>query len=578
MEAMEVNKMETINNENEQVTNEDENILTDEKQILALDVNSSEVKYAISEVVNTIMKNDAEFKNILRNGNIVPFYINKRDEIIYFIYDENTYKNSFSDLITKRNLIRNSILNNGYNYRIEVIAAPTSKVQLIITTYFTTDKMTTNKEIITEENLRIDNETMREATAIISEAISKHASDIHFSSKGETGFVKIRINGQLITFLTKPRMEIAKIIRYLMNLAHVSNPDPIVPANGRFSMLVNGDVYDFRFASIGIYPSDIHSVMAVVRILYKDKRTLDDLGFEDVQKQKLLDSIQREGIIILSGPTGSGKTTTMYALLDAADLKGKKVITIEDPPEILREQFDQIEVRPRRGITWEEALRISLRLDPDVLIIGEIRDSLAADIAIQAAITGHTVLTTIHVDKVEDIPQRFIQLATGAESHIAISTVAASITAMVSQRLIKKLYRTGDATNTAQELPISQYYLDKFSKQGYNIAWDRDEIKDIFNDVYYRSFYPNPDATDLSKGYYGGYDMSKNGRTVIAEVVTQTDELRKLIESKAEPSKIREYLRNLELANPRQHISMISHAVKKMNEGLISIKDVGIYL
>ncbi|MEM3422941.1 MAG: ATPase, T2SS/T4P/T4SS family [Conexivisphaerales archaeon] len=548
------------------------------EEILNFDINSLEVKSSITKFYEYM--NDY-IASIMVKNRVVPFYYDDSLKKMYLLCDAKLWQGRYPQLMSIINTIKD-VLKSDFEF--EPIFAPSTKVYLVISNYFREDASSQNVVIVEES--KVDNATIQEVNGIIEEAINKHASDIHFSAKGERGTVRLRINGELIDFMVRPSNEIAKMIRHLTDVSHVTTTDPVAPAHGRFTKVIKGETYDFRFASIGVYPVDTQAITAVVRILYKEERSLDDLGFEEQQKSVLLDAVNREGIIIFSGPTGSGKTTSMYALLDAAKLEGKKILTIEDPPEIVRDRFDQIEVREARSITWENALKTCLRMDPDILIIGEIRDSLAADIAIQAAITGHTVLTTIHVDRVEDIPQRFAQLAMAGESKISISTVAASISALVSQRLVKKIYK-----EKAKSMYLTPYYIEKLKLEGYNIVWEREEADaDPFGNIYAEVLYPDPNASDLSKGYYKGYDMTKNGRTVIAEVVPKTDELRKLIESEAEASEIRKYLKELEKKTTtyevsegktvlvHSHISMISHAIKKINQGIISIVDVEKYI
>ncbi|MEM3827598.1 MAG: ATPase, T2SS/T4P/T4SS family [Conexivisphaerales archaeon] len=540
-----------------------------------IDIMDIEVKKA----VEAVQKSNWQMGDTLRYYRIAPVLVDEDQEFdtVYFAYDLNFWRANTHKLNTIQQRIQ--YLSKDKIHAI-FIGTSTTKVQMLLSTYFSDVSF---KEQSFTEDVKIDNTTIHKVNALIEDAILRHASDIHLNVKGDQGIIKFRINGELLTFISDRGEEVKKMIRHLMDLSQVVSTDPVAPSSGRFTKYIRGERFDFRFHSIGIYPPETYSVTAVVRILYKDNRSLDDLGFEPEQKERLIDVIQREGIIIFSGPTGSGKTTSMYALLDAARslIEGKKILSIEDPPEILRDMFEQIEIREARGITWEGALKSCLRLDPDILIIGEIRDSLSAETAIQAAITGHTVLTTIHVDKVEDIPQRFIQLARGQTQTISLSTIAASISALISQRLIKKIYLP-----EAIKGPIFPYIREKIIQLGYNIGEVHDEYFDLPPEVYY----PNPNANDLAKGYYKGYDMSKNGRTVIAEVVRVDDNMRKMIENNADPSEIRKYLRDLEQKTQtyylddgttvinHTHISMIMQAIKKINQGLISIKDVEKYL
>lgn len=387
---------------------------------------------------------------------------------------------------------------------------------------------------------------------VILDAIAKHASDIHIEifRKGQ---VRFRVNGMLRVYTEMSVSDAQSLIRTFLNDAQLDVSDLVTPQDGMFQKRVAGEIYSFRVNTIGVFTPTGYSVPTMVmRILYKNSnKKLENLGFEDSQLHNFKKMINREGIIVITGPTGSGKTTTLYALLDNLALNDKKVVSVEDPPEIASNKVTQIKIMPERGITWEKALQDSLRMDPDIILIGEIRSRKAAEIVMQAAITGHTVLTTIHTNGVESIVERFIQIAGKDSPTVNAQTLAYSLIGLVSQRLVKKI-------RAKVAVP-----LDTETRKKLSMLHILDKIKQPCM---------LPDGTVTDENTYKGYDMTANGRTVVAEVVNNNADFMRVLRKK-DPSIIRQYLNS-----KKNHITLTDHAIMKVNRGEVSLFDIMPYI
>ncbi|HTY82037.1 MAG TPA: GspE/PulE family protein, partial [Dehalococcoidales bacterium] len=234
-------------------------------------------------------------------------------------------------------------------------------------------------------------------TLIVDEAVKARASDIHLQPGEENIKVRYRIDGTLHDMFTLPLATLTPIISRIKILANLNIADHHRPQDGQFSVKTKGRLIDIR---VGIIAT-VYGEMAVLRLLDKSRATLalSDLGFlpDSLKKFEAMLKVPY-GIILASGPTGAGKTTTLYASLNSLDRSERNIITVEDPVEYRFSNINQIQINPRAGLTFASGLRSILRLDPDVILIGEIRDAETANIAIQSALTGHLVLSSIHAN------------------------------------------------------------------------------------------------------------------------------------------------------------------------------------
>jgi general secretion pathway protein E len=269
---------------------------------------------------------------------------------------------------------------------------------------------------------------------ILAQAVEAKASDIHIEA-GETQFVvRLRVDGVLQSRMTQPMERFAAVASRIKLISGADIAERRLPQDGRMSTRVGGREFDIRVSTA----PDVHGESIVLRLLPKERADLDleHLGLEP-DHLALTKSWTREshGIVLVTGPTGSGKSTTLYSMLAAANDGNRKMITVEDPVEFQLPGITQIQARPDIGYSFARALRAILRQDPDVIMIGEIRDLETAEIAIQAALTGHLVFSTLHTNDAASAFTRLINM--GIEPFLA----AAPVRGLQAQRLVRVLCR-----------------------------------------------------------------------------------------------------------------------------------------
>lgn len=268
------------------------------------------------------------------------------------------------------------------------------------------------------------------ANSIISDAINASASDIHIDPQPGFYRVRYRIDGILHDITTMVQEQADGVISRIKVTAGMDIAERRRPQDGHFSVRYQALVFDFRIASIG----STFGEKLTIRILDKKNvnYSLDRLGMLSAQDSAYRSIIAKPyGIILVSGPTGSGKTTTLYATLNQLSSREHSIVTIEDPVEYDLEGAVQIQVNPQAGLTFESGLKSILRLDPNIIMVGEIRDLPTARIAVEAALTGHLVLASIHTNEAASVPVRLMEL--GIEPYL----VASSLAGIVAQRLVR---------------------------------------------------------------------------------------------------------------------------------------------
>ncbi len=273
---------------------------------------------------------------------------------------------------------------------------------------------------------------VRLVNEVIKRSIEHGASDVHFEPQDERMLVRHRIDGVMHVQRVVPRELQQAVTTRIKIMAELDIAERRMPQDGRVSVRFGGDPIDIRVA---VLPTT-HGEQVVMRILYRTARSVDfaQLGLAEDTIETLARALaQPYGCIISCGPTGSGKTTTLYAALNVLNEPGRVVMTIEDPVEYQLEGVNQIQVNPRAGLTFAQGLRTILRSDPDVLLVGEIRDDETAKIAVQAAMTGHLVLSTLHADNVASSVSRLKDMG------VDTSLLASTINCVFAQRLARKL-------------------------------------------------------------------------------------------------------------------------------------------
>ncbi len=267
---------------------------------------------------------------------------------------------------------------------------------------------------------------------LITQAVADRASDIHVEPTEHDLRIRFRIDGVLHEVMRSPRSIQGGVISRLKVMAEINIAERRIPQDGRISMKVGGRPIDLRVATL----PTVYGEKVVMRILDKGQALLrlEELGFLPETLERFSASYRKPyGTILVTGPTGSGKSTTLYATLNILNEPHRNVITVEDPVEYRLPGINQVQIHPKAGLTFALALRSILRADPDVLLVGEIRDRETAIIAVEAALTGHLVLSTLHTNDAASTPMRLVEM--GVEPFL----VTSSLDCVIAQRLARRL-------------------------------------------------------------------------------------------------------------------------------------------
>ncbi|MGO1073629.1 type II secretion system ATPase GspE [Lysobacter sp. CA199] len=377
---------------------------------------------------------------------------------------------------------------------------------------------------------------IRLVNLVIQRAVELRASDIHIEPFENRLKVRYRIDGVLAEGESPPANLTAAVISRIKIMSKLNIAERRLPQDGRIMLRVQGKELDLRVSTV----PTAHGESVVMRLLDRETVVFDfyKLGFTDEflpQFQKVLD--QPHGIMLVTGPTGSGKTTTLYTALSKLNTSDVKIITVEDPVEYQIEGINQIQAKPQIGLDFAHALRSIVRQDPDIIMIGEMRDLETCKIAIQSALTGHLVLSTLHTNNAAGGITRLLDM--GVEDYLLTST----INGILAQRLVRRLEPTH-----AEKYPASPEEIEKFSLRRYQ---PEGEI------CLYR---PRPSAAAPS-GYHG--------RTTIMEFLVMNDELRRAVMRHAGMGEIEQIAR--ETANMR---TMYEDGIVKAMAGLTTIEEV----
>ena len=398
-----------------------------------------------------------------------------------------------------------------------------------------------------EDNLTVERLTgdispvIRLVDSMIYTALQRRASDIHIETQDQAVHVKYRIDGSLQSAMRPIDKRFhSAILSRVKVMAELDIAEKRVPQDGRFKVRVPGKTIDFR---VSVMPT-VHGEDSVIRILdkttiseqFKELR-LDILGFADSELRRFRRAIQEPyGMVLVTGPTGSGKTTTLYAALSEIHAPEDKIITIEDPVEYQLDGITQIPINERKGLTFARGLRSILRHDPDKIMVGEIRDSETAQIAIQSALTGHLVFTTVHANNVLDVLGRFLNM--GVEAFQFVS----SLNCVMAQRLVRMICVECRRPATVTAEALSESGLDPTLAETHE-------------------FFEGVGCIDCGGTGY-------RGRTALCELLDLTDELREMILAQAPASEIKQVMRAKGMRFLRDS------AVEKVLAGLTTLREI----
>jgi len=406
------------------------------------------------------------------------------------------------------------------------------------------DEATGAEEALTIDKLTATGDTspiIRLVDTTIFTALQRRASDIHIETRDDSVMIKFRIDG----VLTQAMPPIGKehhstVISRVKVMSELDISERRVPQDGRFRVKYSGRAIDFR---VSIMPS-IHGEDAVLRVLDKEsmsekfkKLTLDVVGFDEEDLRKFRRYIKEPyGMVLVTGPTGSGKTTTLYAAVNEIKTDEDKIITIEDPVEYQIRGITQIPVNEKKGLTFARGLRSILRHDPDKIMVGEIRDTETAQIAIQSALTGHLVFTTVHANNVVDVIGRFLNM--GVEPYNFVS----ALNCILAQRLVRLIC---ESCRTAVH-----YSPEALEASGLDPAqWSK------------VPFYEGAGCIECAGTGF-------RGRTAIHELLDLSDRVREMILAKKPSSEIRRVAREEGMHFLRES------ALAKVRLGITTLKEI----
>jgi len=386
---------------------------------------------------------------------------------------------------------------------------------------------------------------------LLKHAILQNASDIHIEVLEGELLIRYRIDGILHDAMVLPKTIAQSIIARIKVLASLKLDEKRLPQDGRFKIEVNEEGVSFRVSILPTYFGE----KAVMRLLRENASgfTLEQMGFHGEALEALHDAIkQTTGLILTTGPTGSGKTTTLYTLLDILNTPDVNISTIEDPVEYQMDRINQTQVKPEIGFTFANGLRSLVRQDPDIIMVGEIRDNETASLAINAALTGHLVLSTLHTNSAAGAAPRLVDMK--IEPFLIVSTVKV----IIAQRLLRRLANTKE-----------KYFMTKSEIEALGKIVNLERIlgflkkekvigpKDTFETV---PFYKPKESADSKDGYHG--------RVCINEVLKISPTIKDFV-VKGEPDSVIN-----EQAKKEGMLSMIEDGIFKAVQGVTTIEEV----
>lgn len=392
---------------------------------------------------------------------------------------------------------------------------------------------------------------VRIVDTLLKHAILERASDIHIEPTKKEVIVRYRIDGVLHDAMILPKQASSAIVARIKVLSDLKLDEHRLPQDGRFRVETDDYKYSIRVSVLPVFDGE----KIVMRLLPETNKafTLEQLGLKDNALEIIQDNLKKPvGMILVTGPTGSGKTTTLYSMMEILNIPGVNISTIEDPVEYRMPRINQTQVNPKIGLTFASGLRSLVRQDPNIIMVGEIRDNETVSLAINAALTGHLVLSTLHTTSAAGAIPRLIDMK--AEPFLISST----LNVIMAQRLVRKLYE-GKEKYTLKDAAIKDLKkycdLDKILKilQEEKLIKPKQTLKDI-------EFYKPKPSKDCLEGY--------KGRIGIYEVLPITEAMKELIIKKADTDQIQAQ------GQKEGMRTMVEDGFIKAVQGITSIEEV----
>ncbi|WP_027409473.1 GspE/PulE family protein [Anoxybacteroides tepidamans] len=426
-------------------------------------------------------------------------------------------------------------------FHIETAIASKDDILRAINKYYDVDesmedflRMVPTQETVEEERVtEEDSPIVRLVNQILQLAVEQRASDIHIDPQETKVLIRYRIDGVLRTDRALPKHMQSVLTARIKILANMDITEHRIPQDGRIKMNIDFHPVDLRVSTL----PTVYGEKIVMRVLDLGAalNDIEKLGFNKLNLQRFIELIERPtGIVLITGPTGSGKSSTLYAALNRLNNEEVNIITIEDPVEYQLEGVNQIQVNPNVGLTFAQGLRSILRQDPNIIMVGEIRDRETAEVAIRASLTGHLVLSTLHTNDAISTITRLIDM--GIEPFL----VATSLAGVVSQRLVRRICR-----DCQQEQEPTKREIEIFARRGLKLE---------------KIIRGRGCPTCNMTGY--------KGRIAIHELLVMNDEMRRVILNHEPFSKLRE------LAVKNKMIFLIDDGLLKVKLGLTTLEEV----
>jgi len=495
-------------------------------------ISAQQIAQTYGHYLDIPVANLAEGEVELEILQLLPENIIRRYQIIPVKLEQNNLFVATSDPL---NLIALDEIKLISKYKISPMIATHKEIQGIIDRYFNLQQMT--KQMLVDIRLdKVSDEASvsRLVDTIIQAGVNSRASDIHLEPQYPEMRVRFRVDGILHDIISIPKSVEASLVSRVKILGDMDITEHRRPQDGHISLKFNEKEYDLRLAST----STIAGEKLVIRILDKGGMLLglDELGLP-LEDQKIFRGLINRpyGIILVTGPTGSGKTTTLYAILSQLDTMSKNIITIEDPVEYRLEGINQVQVNPLANITFATGLRSILRQDPDVIMVGEIRDLETATIAIQSALTGHLVFSTLHTNDAPSAITRMIDM--GVEPFL----VASSLIGVVAQRLVRIV------------CPECKEEFKPEKEQLKELGLSQAQEKLVFA---------------RGRGCQYCLQTTYRGRTGVFEVMKVSDKIRELVLQKQPASKVKE------VAISEGMTLLKEAALKKVKQGITTVEEI----
>ncbi len=487
-------------------------------QFFAFEKDNKNLKVAITDPTNLQALEALEFLS-RKNGFVIQLYVT----------DEESFKKVTSQAANISKVVDEALANIEAKEKSEKAA---KKVE---------------KKVSTEDLQKLvqDAPISKIVDVLLTNAIEGGASDIHIEPLQDEVRVRFRLDGQLHSVITLPANVQSAVVSKIKILSNLKIDESRLPQDGRFHYETENKSVDLR---VSILPN-VNGEKIVMRILDKSTKvpTLEQLGFRGKALASTRENLKKtHGIFLVTGPTGSGKSTTLYAILSMLNTVEVNIVTLEDPVEYFMPGVNQSQVNPDIGLTFAAGLRSILRQDPNVIMVGEIRDRETAELAVHSALTGHLVFSTLHTNDAIGALPRLMDM--GIESFL----LSASINAVAAQRLARKI-----CDNCKKEIPVSPEIEKAIQANLADVS--KEELGDV--DLKKIKIYAGEGCEKCGKTGY-------KGRVAIIELISIDDEVRELILSRSSPQKI------YEVAKKTGMITMKQDGIIKVLEGITTYEEV----